>query len=278
VLQIETTPATIRVGFAQVRRYPVNYHMKLLDHFGHSGAALFRLRSYFPLLLLPAFVLSVRSGADVGQGWLVFSEAAGFLVAMCGFAVRVVTIGAAPPGTSGRGTGAPYAASLNTTGPYSLVRHPLYLGNTLVALGLALFTATWFLPAIIVLASLLYHERICVREEVFLEATFGDAFRSWVRDVPALRPSFAHYRPAPGPFQWKNVIGREFHALFVIGTGFLFLDVLRHAFASGRVAASPTWTAVFVATGVVFVVLLALKKWTSLLRVSEPAAGGTINA
>ncbi len=257
-LQIQTTAATIRIGL-----------MKLLDHFGHAGDAFFRLRSYLPLLLLPAFVLSVRAGAGAGHGWLVSSEAAGFFISLIGFGIRVVTIGTAPPGTSGRGTRDPYAARLNTSGLYSLVRHPLYLGNTLVAFGLALFTATWFLPAIVVLASLLYHERICVREEVFLEARFGDAFRAWAREVPALVPSFGHYRPPAGRFCWRKVFAREFHALFVIGAGFLFLDALRHLFASGQVAARPIWTAVCAATGIVFVILSAVKKWTRLLHVSE---------
>ena len=181
------------------------------------------------------------------------------------------TIGSAPPGTSGRGTRDPYATLLNTTGIYSVVRHPLYLGNTLVAFGLGLFTATWFLPTIIVLASLLYHERICVREEVFLEARFGDAFRAWAREVPTLVPALGRYRAPAGPFRWKKVLGREFHALFVIGAGFLFLDVLRHVFAAGQLAASPVWSAVCAVTGVIFAVLLVLKKWTSVLRVQESA-------
>jgi len=243
--------------------------MKLLEHFGRAGDAFFRLRSYLPLLLAPAFVLSVRAGAEAGQGWRVSTEAAGFLISLAGFGIRVFTIGSAPAGTSGRGTRDPYAAQLNTSGAYSVVRHPLYLGNTLVAFGLALFTTTWFLPAIVVLASLLYHERICVREENFLEARFGEAFRDWAREVPALVPSFAHYRRPAGRFCWKKVIGREFHALFVIGAGFLFLDALRHLFVTGHLAASLVWTAVCAATGILFVVLSAVKKWTRLLHVSE---------
>ncbi len=244
--------------------------MKLLDHFAHAGDAFFRQRSYLPLLLLPAFVLAVRSGAQAGGAWRIGCEAAGFLVSMAGLGIRVFTIGTAPEGTSGRSTRDPYATLLNTSGVYSVVRHPLYLGNTLVALGLSLFTTTWFLPVIVCLAGLLYHERICVREEVFLEARFGDAFRSWAREVPALVPALGRYRPALMPFRWKKVIGREFHALFVIGAGFLFLDVLRHVFATGEVAASAVWTAVFGVTGIIFLALTVLKKWTRVLRVSEP--------
>ena len=246
--------------------------MKILDHFGHAGDTFFRLRSYLPLLLLPAFVLGVRAGAGVGHGWAVSCEATGFLVSLAGLAIRVLTIGSAPPGTSGRGTRDPYATQLNTAGAYSVVRHPLYLGNTLVAVGLALFTATWFLPTIVVLTSLLYHERICIREELFLEQRFGDQFDAWVRQVPALVPSFGHYQPPASRFCWKKVLGREFHALFVIGAGFLFLDALRHLFVSGQLGVTPIWAVVFAATGVVFVVLSGMKKWTSLLRISESPA------
>jgi protein-S-isoprenylcysteine O-methyltransferase Ste14 len=249
--------------------------VKLLDHFGHAGDVFFRLRSYLPLLLLPAFVLSAGAGATTGPTWQAVCEAAGFLLSLAGFGIRVITIGSAPPGTSERSTRDPRASLLNTSGAYSVVRHPLYLGNTLVALGLAVFTATWYLPVIVALAGLLYHERICVREEVFLEAKFGDAFRSWAGAVPALLPALSRYRPSSGRFQWRKVVAREFHALFVLGAGFLFLDVLRGLLATGQPAARPIWTALFAVTGLLFLVLSALKKWTSLLRVSESAPGPT---
>ncbi len=245
--------------------------MKLLDHFSHSGGAVFRLRSYLPLLLLPAFVLAARSGAAVGAGWKMGCEIAGLAVAMSGLALRVLTIGSAPPGTSGRGTRDPYASLLNTRGVYSVVRHPLYVANTLVGFGLALFTATWYLPVIVLLAGLLYHERICVREEVFLEQRFGEVFRAWADEVPALVPALGRYRAAAGPFCWKRVLGREFHALFVIGAGALFLDALTAFFANGRFTPRPIWAIVCAVTGLLFLILTGLKKWTSLLRVPESA-------
>lgn len=245
--------------------------MRLLDHFTRSGDAFFRLRSYLPLVLLPAFVLSVRAGAHTGGVWEAGCQALGFVVSLLGLAVRVFTIGSAPPGTSERSTRDPRASLLNTVGAYSVVRHPLYLGNTLVALGLALFTVTWFMPTIVVLAALLYHERICVREEVFLEARFGSAFLDWAERVPALVPAFGGYRAPAGRFRWKKVLAREFHALFVIGSGFFLLDVARHAFSAGTPAARPVWTAVFFATGALFVLLTLVKKFTRLLAVSESA-------
>jgi protein-S-isoprenylcysteine O-methyltransferase Ste14 len=247
--------------------------MKLLDHFPSAGDTFFRRRSYLPLLLLPAFVLSLRAGSTTGGVVRTACEAMGFAISAIGLAVRVYTIGSAPPGTSERSTRDPRAALLNTTGAYSVVRHPLYLGNSLIAFGLALFTVTWFMPTIVVLAALLYHERICTREEVFLEARFGDAFRAWSREVPAMVPSFRRFRAAPGRFRWKKVVAREFHALFVIGAGFFVLDAARYVFATGQLAADPVWLVAFAATGVLFVVLTLVKKLTRLLHVSETSDG-----
>jgi protein-S-isoprenylcysteine O-methyltransferase Ste14 len=243
--------------------------MKLLDHFGRSGDAFFRLRSYLPLLLLPAFALSLWAAPGLEDSRRTALEAAAFLVSLAGLGIRIVTIGSAPPGTSERSTRDPRASLLNTLGPYSVVRHPLYLGSTVVAFGLALFTLTWYMPVIVLLAGLLYHERICVREEVFLENRFGNEFRAWAERVPALIPALRNYRPASGGFRWKKVLAREFHGLFVIGASFYVLDAIRHLFAFGRFVAEPIWTAVFLVTGGLFVVLTILKKSTRLLSVSE---------
>ncbi len=268
VLQIAAGTMRIRAA----RSWRAERFMKLLDHFTHAGDAFFRHRSYLPLLLLPAFVLGAKAGANVGDTLRTACELTGCAIAIAGLGIRVATIGAAPPGTSERSTRDPRASRLNTLGPYSVVRHPLYLGNTLVAVGLSLFTATWFLPVIVALASLLYHERICVREEVFLEGRFGDAFRAWAARVPALVPAISRYRPSDGSFRWRKVFAREFHALFVIGAGLLFLDVLGHLFRTGRPAANPVWVAVFAVTAVLFLVLTVLKKWTRVLSISESAA------
>jgi protein-S-isoprenylcysteine O-methyltransferase Ste14 len=242
--------------------------MKLLDHLTHSGDFFFRWRSYFPLLLLPVFLLALRDSPFGGEpgGWVRAWQISCLLLSLSGLVIRVLTIGTAASGTSERSTTGPRASVLSTTGAYSIVRHPLYLGNTLVVLGLACFPGVWYLPVIIVLASLLYHERIAAREERFLEERFGGEFRAWAERVPAMVPAFSRYAPPAAPFRWRPVLGREFHALFVIGSGFFALDLGLRVIITGRVSVDPLWAGIVAATGVLFVVLTAIKKTTRWLR------------
>jgi hypothetical protein len=77
---------------------------------------------------------------------------------------------------------------LATTGPYSLVRHPLYTGNIIMLAGYCLangqvwpwlvgafFLWFWYPPAI-------------SYEDKKLEGIFGDAWREWSANIPALMP------------------------------------------------------------------------------------------
>jgi len=245
--------------------------MKLADHCSHSGRVLFRWRSYLPLALLPFFALSLRDASYPfgSHAWDQVRELGCLLLSLAGLAVRVYTIGTAPEGTSERSTVDPRASHLNRAGVYSVVRHPLYIGNTLVALGLALVPGPWYLPVIVLLASLLYHERIAAHEEAFLEATFDDLFRDWADRVPAMIPDLRSFRPSSNLFSWRRVLGREFHGLFVIGAGFFVLDLLQDRAVTGGWQLDPLWTWFCAVTGLLFVVLAALKKFTSVFRVEQ---------
>jgi protein-S-isoprenylcysteine O-methyltransferase Ste14 len=250
--------------------------MRLADHFTGAGTFLFRWRGYLPLLLVPAFAASFFGPriALASRGQALAWEIGCFLVAMLGVGIRLFTVGTAPRGTSGRNTREQKADTLNTTGPYSVVRHPLYLGNYLIALGLACFSRTWYLPVIVTLAALLYYERIAAREEQFLEEKFGDAFRRWATAVPAVVPSPRHYRPPALPFRWRVALAREFYAVFLVTTAFFALDALESYATTGWPRPEGVWTAAFLAGGGFFAVMRILKKRGRLTRRPEaPAAG-----
>lgn len=242
--------------------------MRLLDQFLQDGDRLFRWRSYFPLVLAPVFVLGLlttpspfRSPA-AEAGW----ELLAVLVALSGLALRAWAVGTAPPGTSERSTVNPRASELRMSGPYSIVRHPLYLANGLMALGLALFPAVWYLPVILVLTTMLYYERIAAREEAFLHERFGRAFEEWAARVPAVVPSFAHYARATAPFSWRKVGRHEFHGLMVIASGVFVLDAAQESWRAGQWRVDAIWLWFFAATAALFIVMSAIKKGTRLLE------------
>ena len=227
------------------------------EELASTGDTLFRRRSYMPLVLVPLFVLSVLDNRAPTPFWW---ELVCFAVALSGLLARAFVVGTAPQGASTRGTRRPTADSLSTRGAYSVVRHPLYVANTLVALGCSMLSGTWYLPLIVILLSFVYHERIAAREEAFLLSTFGDTFRAWASDVPAMIPAFAKYRPADVPFQLPKVLIQESHGLCAIGTAFLVLDTLEDSMRVGSFRVDPVWLAVFIATLVPLLVVVALKK------------------
>jgi protein-S-isoprenylcysteine O-methyltransferase Ste14 len=222
-----------------------------------TGDALFRRRSYMPLVLVPLFVASLFDEREPTPfAW----ELVCFVVALSGLFLRGFVVGTAPHGASTRGTRRPTADSLSTLGAYSVVRHPLYLANTLVALGCAMLSGAWYLPLIVVLLSFVYHERIAAREEAFLQATFGDSFRAWAGGVPAMLPAIGQYRPSNVPFQWRKVIVQESHGLCAIGTAFLVLDTLEDSVRLGYVHVDRAWLAIFIATLIPFLIVVIAKK------------------
>lgn len=187
------------------------------------------------------------------------------LLSLGGLALRAYTVGVAAPGTSGRNTREQKAASLNTTGPYSVVRHPLYVANFVIAVGLALFTRAWFLPLVVAALTFGYYACIVQREEVFLRERFGAAFDGWSARVPAVVPTFSSYVPADRAFQWKVAVRREFYALTIILTAPFVLHALGDLVTGATFAPAVVWTAVALVGAALFVVIRFLKKRTTLL-------------
>src|SRR5687767_9367876 len=100
------------------------------EEFEAAGNWLFQRRGYLPLLLFPLLLVSAaRGGAPSAPALDAMWSGFCLVVALSGLAVRVATVGFVSKDTSQRNTGRPQAESLNTTGLYSVVRHPLYLGN-----------------------------------------------------------------------------------------------------------------------------------------------------
>jgi protein-S-isoprenylcysteine O-methyltransferase Ste14 len=80
----------------------------------------------------------------------------------------------------------PYAPSttLATTGVYAYLRNPMYLGLGLIVGGLGIALASDWMLVMLVAAALTIHFGVVKREERYLTAKFGDAYRRYMENVP----------------------------------------------------------------------------------------------
>jgi len=243
--------------------------MRIAEHFERSGNWLFRWRSYLPLLVLGLSLAAMRNFEyPAGSHFLdLLWEGAALVVALSGLGIRVATVGCAPRRTSGRNTQRQVADSLNTTGMYSVMRHPLYLGNSLMWLGAAMFPRSCAFAVIILLVCWVYYERIIYCEEAFLEGKFGDDFRTWARATPAIFPRLSGWVKPALPFSWRHAVKREYRGLFGVLSVFFLLEIAGDYIARHQLVFDPVWTVMWVFGLLFFVFVRVLHKRTSLLDV-----------
>lgn len=243
--------------------------MSLRNQLESSGSWLFRHRSYLPLLLLPVFIVCLASSRYLGRRHELneFWQTGCMAISFCGLILRMIIVGHAPYGTSGRNTRQQVAETLNTTGMYSVVRHPLYLANYIIILGITMEFHIWWLVLLISTFYALYYERIMMAEEAFLRSRFGAEFEGWAAVTPAFLPKFHGWKPFNLPFCWRTVLQREYNAFFLIIGVFFLLDLIGDSIAEGRFKVDPWWLSVFASGFVIFTTLRTLKKRTRLLTV-----------
>jgi len=75
------------------------------------------------------------------------------------------------------------SATLVTGGPFRASRNPIYLGMTLMLLGVALFLGSATPWALVVLFAFWIQARFILNEETHLTEQFGDAYRSYQANV-----------------------------------------------------------------------------------------------
>ncbi len=241
--------------------------MALVHEFEKSGNWLFKRRSWLPLLLILAGIIVLYL---TNRQAILFdsTEELIFLgISLAGEAVRILTVGFAPRNTSGRNTAAGQIADeLNTTGIYSVVRHPLYIGNFIIWLGPVLFVRTTVFVIIFILVYWLYYERIMFAEEQFLRRKFGEIYDNWSENVRAVIPRFTGYVKPALKFSVKSVLKREYNSFINIFIIFIALDLFRNYFISGRVFFTPLWLFLGIPAGLIWIALRVIHKKTNWLE------------
>ena len=86
---------------------------------------------------------------------------------------------------------------LQTSGPYSITRNPLYVGGFCFAFSIAFFLKSVSLVIFALLAAFAYVRWVVAAEEEVLESLFGESYREYKRQVPRVIPDLSLYRAAP---------------------------------------------------------------------------------
>ena len=206
--------------------------MALIQLMEATGAKLFKYRGQIPVLIfvLAIPILLASWNTDLSEGWFchtplsAITVVVAILTSLCGLALRAYTVSTTPKGTSGRNTASQVADTLNTKGIYSVVRHPLYLANYLVWLGVLIYSRNMFVIIIVSLVYWIYYERIMLAEEAYLRGKFGDAFEEWAARVPAFLPKWSRFEGGMLQFSWKTFVRREYATWLSTVYAFLATD------------------------------------------------------
>lgn len=242
--------------------------MPLQEEFERHGSWLFRWRSYLPLALIGVLIIAMGEYKYPGDSELMDEiwEGICLLVSFLGLGIRIFAVGHTPKATSGRNTKEQVANTLNTSGIYSLLRHPLYLGNFFMFLGVMLFAHTWWLTLIYILVFWLYYERIMFAEEAFLRKKFGNEYLTWANNTPAFIPRFKNYKKPNLPFSFKKVLRKEYNGFFAVIVAIFVLEEIGELILKGKLEFDILWVVLVSLGFVIWATLRIIKNRTIWLR------------
>ena len=241
--------------------------MALTEEFEQSGNWLFKRRGYLPVVLLTAGIIVLMLKELNPERNYLITDIVYLFISFLGLAIRAFTIGHTPKNTSGRNIKGQKAEVVNTTGIYSIVRHPLYLGNFVIWLGLALFTESPFFIVIFILSFWLYYERIMFAEEQFLKRKFGKEYEEWAIKTPSFFPAFSKWSPGNLPFSLKNIFKREYNGFGNIIFAFTILAIFRNYRITGNWYPELRWIIIFLNGLIIWLIVRTIEKKTSFFNV-----------
>jgi protein-S-isoprenylcysteine O-methyltransferase Ste14 len=241
--------------------------MPLREELRTQGDFLFRHRSYLPIIIVFAGIYTytqtaINSAQEATTKNTV--EIIAFIVCLIGLLIRMIAVGYSASHTSGRNTTAgQIAETVNTTGLYATCRHPLYLGNFLMWLGIALFTQNfWFIVAFIMLFWL-YYERIMYAEEEFLRQKYDQQYLQWAKQTPAFIPNIAKWQTPKHPFNLTKVIKQEKAGILNLFLVIFILKSIGTYFATGQWQLdNQFWLYGLIASIIYYIIIKILQKTT----------------
>ena len=155
----------------------------------------FKSRSYTPIPILSMMLYFARPNSPY---FLL-----GIILIVIGEIIRLRSVSFAGGETRTMNVG---ASSICKSGPYSIVRNPLYIGNVMIYIGFALVAGSAYVITISLITLvyfLIQYSLIISLEEEALEKKFGDEYIAYKRAVPSIIPkinnTFRNYDTIPSP-------------------------------------------------------------------------------
>jgi protein-S-isoprenylcysteine O-methyltransferase Ste14 len=125
---------------------------------------------------------------------------------------------------------------LVTSGPYALVRNPMYLGSFLIGIGfVVMIWPLWFLPIFAWLFFLRFNKQV-VKEEKFLTRLFKSEYETYCRKVPRIFPAWKKIKKIKHRdyFNWEQAFStKEKRGLIAWPLLAIGLEYLQESFIFG---------------------------------------------
>jgi protein-S-isoprenylcysteine O-methyltransferase Ste14 len=250
--------------------------MALQEELKQQGDFLFRYRSYLPLgLLIIGLSIKIYQERFIGEANVTMIsetlESTSMAFGLLGLFIRMFTVGYTPKNTSGRNTKQGQVADvLNTKGIYSLIRNPLYLGNFLMWLAIAMLTGNIWFVLLFTISFWMYYERIIYAEESFLINKFGDSYLKWTLKTPVFIPTHLNYVKPNILFSWKKVMKKEKNGLFALFLLFFIFQTVGEFAKTYILRVEENWVTIgAIVTGIIYFILKYLKRYTSILNETD---------
>lgn len=148
-------------------------------------------------------------------------------------------------------------------GPYSLVRNPMYLGISMIGIGVVLLLFQWWASIVFVLIFGVRYVLLIFKEEKYLVSQFGEIYQNYIRAVPRLLPRLGTIRTKeirdvlPLKLSWvKKEIGVSI--VFILGT--LFIESWEDIWQEGFKIYLREFIAFFLLLGLFFLLVIYLSK------------------
>ena len=171
------------------------------------GNLFFRVRSFTPIPFILALIYFAKP--------TLLTTSIGVFFTLLGELLRLWTVGYA--GGSTRATTLGAARDLVTTGPYSHVRNPLYLGNLLISISICIIANVLWLTPILIIGYLVQYLPIIAVEEAYLLESCGSVYETYHEQVPRFFPQFNAYQtPSTHDFSLTRAFKSEKRTLTAI--------------------------------------------------------------